>query len=483
MKGYILSLTESLFIIFWAAGLLRAQAPDTLWTRSIGSSSSESATAIFPTPDGGFLIGGSTLGFGSSDFYLVKTDNLGQVVWDQAYGENDRYEAMTCMISLADGNYLMAGKRAEDEPYSSYSDTYLICVDEDGNYIWNSLIGEGGVSETPSSIAQTVDGFVMTGTFWLNSSNGFDIFLRKTDTIGIEQWTTYLNFDAGKADQGVWIETAPDGGYLITGETQAFNSNYDYDAFILKTTFDGTEEWMVKYGSAWPSYEGSYRLLQASAGGYLICGYQYEDGSDKDWYVVKTNSLGAEEWHHTIGNTYHDVAFNACETADSGFAVTGNYYLNDNWNSFIVKYNSDGDTLWTKLWGDPEHTRNNYDIKQLDDGGYITLGTIKPTGGETDFYLTRLSAATTGISDHNQFTSSQIEFISVQPNPSSNSTVISYKLNSRRSVTIDLIDVTGTPLVTVLDGIVNPENMRSRFVLIYRRASIFAVSGPKGLQP
>ena len=77
-----------------------------------------------------------------------------------------------------------------------------------------------------------------------------------------------------------------------------------------------------------------------------------------------------EGWTHTIGGTYHDKAFNACETADGGYAVTGTYYKNDNWNSFIVRYTSGGDTLWTKMWGDPDHSRHNYDIKELDDGGF-----------------------------------------------------------------------------------------------------------------
>ncbi|MBE0655041.1 MAG: T9SS type A sorting domain-containing protein, partial [Bacteroidales bacterium] len=436
---------------------LHAQAPDTLWTRCIGGASGESATAVFPTADGGFLIGGSTSSFGSSDFYMVKTNEQGEVVWEKTFGQTDRYEAMTCMIETDGGGYLMAGKRAEDSPYTSSSDIYLIKTDASGNVSWSSIIGEATKSETPASIAQTPDGgYIICGSYWLSSQTVFDVFLRKVNSEGIQQWMTYINFEDGSADYGDWIEVASDGGFLITGRTQAFNYNYAYDAYIMKTTGTGVEEWMIEYGDPWPYYEGANRLIKTSDGGFFICGYQNNDGVDNDWYVVKTNGLGVKQWSRTIGGTYHDKAFNACETSDGGYAVTGNYHL-ENWRCFVAKYNNEGDTLWTRMWGDANHSSHNYDIRQLDDGGFITLGTITPNGGLTDIYLSRLSEDITGIENPDgKINPSQIEFLDAKPNPFSNSTLITYRVNSRRHLNISIYNLIGTKLATLVEGIVAP---------------------------
>lgn len=457
MKKFSRYLISSFIFVFCLVNSIHAQAPDTLWTRSIGGESGEYAKAVFPTEDGGFMIGGSTSSFGSSDFYMVKTNELGEVLWEKTFGQSDRYEAMVCMIETADGGYLMAGSRAEDYPYTSSADIYLIKTDAGGIGGWSSIIGEATKSETPSSIAQTPDGgYIICGSYWLSSETVFDVFLRKVNSTGVLQWTTYINFDDVKADYGDWIEVAPDGGFLICGRTQAYNGLYDYDAFILKTNATGLEDWMIKYGDSWPYYEGASRLIQTSDGGFLICGYQNNDGINNDWYVVKTNASGVKQWSRTIGGTYHDKAFNVCETADGGYAVTGNYHL-ENWKSFVVKYNNEGDTLWTKMWGDDDYSCHNYDIKQLDDGGFVTLGTKTPSGGTPDIYLTRLSADITGIDNFYENASpAQIELLGAQPNPFNNATQISYQVDVRRKISIFIYDLSGTKVATVVDAVISP---------------------------
>ena len=271
----------------------------------------------------------------------------------------------------------------------------------------------------------------MPGSFWVNGQTGYDISLIKVNELGAFEWQEYISFEDGKADHGLWVETAPDGGFLITGDTQAFTTNYDYDAFILKTTPDGTVEWMTTYGNVWPMYEGSYRLLQCSDGGYFICGYQNDDGVDNNWYVVKTDDAGNQLWSHVIGGTYHEKAFNVCETNDGGFAVTGNYHAG-NWNSFLTKYSADGDTLWTKMWGKTDYTECNYDIRQLDDGGYITIGSSLATGQPFKIYLSRLSAET-GTSIVNSVLSftGEVELSAIQPNPFHSSTVVSLNVKPK----------------------------------------------------
>jgi hypothetical protein len=187
---------------------------------------------------------------------------------------------------------------------------------------------------------------------------------------------------------------------LIAGETQAFTTNYDYDAFVMMTTPLGTLETISTFGEPWPMYEGAYQLLQ---------------------------------------------------TSDGGYAVTGTYHENGNWNSCIVRYTADGDTIWTKKWGDPDHSRYNYDIRELDDGGFITVGSIAATGQNPNVYLTRLGPGTTGKEEHLTKHANSITILGTQPNPFNTSTRLIYSLHQKGLVTVSPFDPAGEQISVISD--------------------------------
>lgn len=434
-----------LIVLFFISGCVFAQSPDTLWTRTL---SGQVGYSVFPTPDGGFVVGGYKHVSGYRDFYICKTDDQGELLWEHTYGIDDLSETMNAMIQTSDGGFLMVGNRPEPAPYSSYSDVYMVKTDADGIQEWFSLCGVSGESESPADVAETLEGgFIMCGSNWY-SGTGYDVVLIKVNELGALEWKEHFNLDGSSAEHGVWVETAPTGSFLIAGETQAFTTNYDYDAFVMMTTPSGTLESITTFGEPWPMYEGANRLLQTSDGHWLIAGYQNNDGIDNNWYVVKTGTSG---WTHVIGGTYHDKAFNACETSDGGYAVTGTYYENGNWNSCIVRYTTDGDTLWTKKWGDPDHSKYNYDIKELDDGGFITVGSVAATGQNPNVYLTRLIPGTVGAEEHISELRKELEILSVRPNPSRGSTRITYTLDRKSTVKAAVYDLNGYEIAQVLD--------------------------------
>jgi len=446
MKKLYNQIASTLLFILLPTSIVVAQAPDTLWTKSIGETGSQIAYAVFPTSDGGFMLGGYTTGSGSGDYYMVKTDNEGEVIWTKTFGEEGRYESANWMIETADGGYILAGGRGQDPPYSSNADIYLVKADANGDVQWSSIIGFEDVSESANCIVQTSDGgYIVCGSYWATSQTGYDVFLVKTTDLGVQEWRQVLNFEEGMADRAYGIEQANDGGYLVTGETQAFTTNYDDNTYILKTNIVGEMEWLKTYGGSWPWYENSNHIIHTSDGGFFLCGNQDNDGADKNWFVVKTDGNGDQLWsNNTIGGTYHDGAFYACETTDGGYAVTGNYHQ-DVWKAFITKYNVDGDTLWTKMWGTgDDNSQYNYVIQQLDDGGFITAGSTTTNDGGHNIYLTRLSPDQVGIYNPDYLISNnEIELLENKPNPFSSKTVIPYNLHTARNVNISVYNVYG----------------------------------------
>jgi hypothetical protein len=91
--------------------LLRIDAQrDSIWQGSYGGNYNEWGSSLLQTPDHGFLLLGWTRSYGAGqrDFYLVKTDSVGNQQWQKTYGGNGS-ESGSCIIALSDGNYMLCG--------------------------------------------------------------------------------------------------------------------------------------------------------------------------------------------------------------------------------------------------------------------------------------------------------------------------------------------------------------------------------------
>jgi len=111
---------------------------DTLWTRTYGGDDPDEAWYVEVSDDGGFLISGETQSFGEgmSDVYLVKTNSVGDTLWTKTFGgiqdECGRYCAQA-----SDGGYVIAGLTKSIG--SGDNDFYLLKTDESGEVSVNTL--------------------------------------------------------------------------------------------------------------------------------------------------------------------------------------------------------------------------------------------------------------------------------------------------------------------------------------------------------
>jgi Secretion system C-terminal sorting domain len=87
-----------------------------LWAKTYGGLDEDYGNSVQPTPDGGYVLAGSTKSFAMggicdilcSDAYLIKTDENGDTLWTKAYGSlND--EQGWSVQPTSDGGYALAG--------------------------------------------------------------------------------------------------------------------------------------------------------------------------------------------------------------------------------------------------------------------------------------------------------------------------------------------------------------------------------------
>jgi len=381
-----LLLVASAFVLLQTSTM--AQAPDTVWSHTYVAHSA--AKSLYEMPDSGLVMGGYVTPAGASyrDLLIIRTDANGDTLWTRALGGSEQNETGNCLYPTADGGFVLTGNIAEADPYSSYSNVLLVKTDNLGIPEWSTMFGTGQRSETGVVVAPALDGgYLIAGHYWVQTT-GYDIWMVKADSLGDLQWTEPLAWP--DADYPTSICKTSSAGFALAGFTQSFDTDYDYDMFVRKLDQSGIETWAIAYGSAPPFDESANDICSTSDGGYLLCGHRQQSGGVKNVYVVKTDQFGAVDWTSELGGTYHDVGYSCIETVDGGYAVAASWYRNGNWQVGLIKYNADGDTLWTATWGDPAHGHTPYGLVQTADKGYAVAGL--QSGDTTRAFLVKFDA-------------------------------------------------------------------------------------------
>ncbi len=216
------------------------------------------------TPDGGYIVTGFTEIPGNwTDMWLFKIDSEGTVLWEQTYGEGFYLDRGICVSITSDGGYIVVG--VTESFGAGNSDIWLIKTDDLGNEVWNRTFG--GISgDEGYEVQETSDGgYIITGS--TRNNDNTDAWLIKTDSEGNEVWLR--NFGGPDGDYAKSVQQTADGGYVITGSTSSFGAG-GQDVWVIKTDSEGIELWSHTFGG--DDVDVGHSIRQTADGGYVICG-------------------------------------------------------------------------------------------------------------------------------------------------------------------------------------------------------------------
>ncbi|MCK4233789.1 hypothetical protein KAX75_05135, partial [candidate division WOR-3 bacterium] len=380
--------------------------------------------SVVQTFDGGYIVTGYTASFGagSNDVYLVKTDSLGDTIWTKTYGCTS-WDAGYSVIQTSDGGYIIAGNT--DSFGSGSFDIYLIKTDSLGDTVWTKTYG-GDEFDKGSSVFQTsYDGYIIAGYTYSFGAGNSDVYLIKTDSLGDTLWTK--TYGGSEFDKSSSVFQTSNGGYIIGGYTQSFGTG-EGDVYLIKTDSVGDTIWTKTYGGSNPDVGSS--VAQISDGGYIISGgtTSFATGNS-DVYLIKTDSFGDTVWTKTYGGTSWDVGYSVVQTYDEGYvvaAVTTSFGAG-NYDVYLIKTDSLGDTIWTKTYGGTGGDIG-YSVSQTSDRGYIIAGLTNSFGvNSLDIYLIKTDSLgnVTGIKEEKDQRHKTTDMkLSTSPNPFTTSTTI-----------------------------------------------------------
>jgi hypothetical protein len=286
------------------------------WNRNYGGEWDDWGRSVIQMDNEEFLLtfSGSTAGSEVNDLEMIRLAPDGGERLARSFGGSGR-EVPCAGFCTDDSGYILAGSTASTD--SGDTDFWLLKIDEDGNQVWDQTYG-GEANERAHAMQLTADGIIMTGSTESFGAGLKDVWLVKTDMQGTEQWQKTFGTDS--ADVGFDVRETQDMGYIITGYTASADSARDI--WLIKTDSDGNIQWSQVYGGANDDLGKSVR--QTPDGGYIVAGRTESwDSRMQDVILLKTDSEGEREWKRIFSWEADDFAEAVCLTMDGGYAIAG----------------------------------------------------------------------------------------------------------------------------------------------------------------
>ena len=371
------------------------------WQKTIGDNNTTIINSVQQTTDGGYILAGYKYNSQNGrDYWIVKLNSNTNIEWEKNSGGSSTDEA-TSIQQTTDGGYIVTGysysankdvtnNNADVVNNNVDSNAWILKLNANGDTEWQKTYG-GSDSDGLTNIKQTADnGYIAVGYTYsadgdiANNNGHSDAWILKLNANGNIEWSK--NF--GGSD-GEWMndtQQTTDGGYLIVGRTYSsdgnITNNHGYiDLWIIKLQVNGNLQWQKTYGGN--SFDRANCIQKTNDGHYIIVGSTYSDDGDitsldgdEDAWVLKINDLGNILQQTTVGIDGHETTYNILQIHNNNFLIAGslqNIYGGEK-SIFIASLDANYTLLWK--WQIPQKDSNNSAIVifETTDCNYILFG-------------------------------------------------------------------------------------------------------------
>lgn len=176
---------------------------DIIWEKSFGGTKLDRAPYIKSTTDNGYILAGSSFSddgivstnYGGADYWIIKLDDLGDIVWEKSFGGSDSEYVNDIQQTHDDGYIVIGSTQSEDGDISNPKgsiDYWVVKLNTDGAIEWEHSYG-GSLTDYGYSVCQTTDnGFVIAGT---STSNDGDVTFNNGG-LGFDNWIIKLTAES-----------------------------------------------------------------------------------------------------------------------------------------------------------------------------------------------------------------------------------------------------------------------------------------------
>ncbi|HRO44161.1 MAG TPA: T9SS type A sorting domain-containing protein [Flavipsychrobacter sp.] len=255
--------------------------------------------------------GDITLNKGFEDCWVVKLNATGAITWQKTFGGTGE-DHFTSITATSDGGYLAVGSVKSNNGdvvgHHGSDDYWIVKLNSSGNMIWQKTYGGSGQDHCgdhaiAGSVQETFDGgFILSG--FSNSNNGdvvgnhgdYDAWILKLNSTGNIVWQRSVGGSGD--DEAFYIIQMPDSSYIAAGITNSTNGDVDtmygvYDMWCFKLSPNGTLLWEQSFGGMFK--ESAFALARTNDTSVILAGYSTfphgqvtgAKGGTHDMWVVK----------------------------------------------------------------------------------------------------------------------------------------------------------------------------------------------------
>ena len=318
---------------------------------------------------------------GESDYFIVKYDSDFNLMWAKNYGGTST-EIAKSIIQTNDGNYVVAGYTLSSDldvdANNGQKDFWILKLDVSGNIVWKKNYGFSGQDEAFSIIQTNDGGFFTCGYLDVTASGGDgndnaraakhgigDYWAVKLDAQGNFEWRRY--FGGSNNDRATSAIQTSNGDFIITGSADSddfdiTNSKGNDDIWLIKISATGTLIWEKSFGGS--QIEDSFKVIPTNDGNYFVLGSTISSDKDisqdlggKDIWLLKIDNNGNLIWEKSFGGNQFDIASSIIQLQDGNYMISGHTRSDDKYtikgqnDILLIKIDNNGNEIWSDTFG------------------------------------------------------------------------------------------------------------------------------------
>ncbi len=443
------------------------QSGNVFWAKSFGRTGSESASGIQADANGNIFVIGSfdgsiivfntdTLknhGIFSYDFFLVKFNTSGNILWAKSFGGSS--EDYASDINLGnDGSIVVSGNflspaitfgdttlTIADSSTSYMFDMFIVKFDADGNVLWAKSAGGNQVDHGFGNCIDMNNNIYVTGNFrsstisfgdtTLTNNGSWDMFVVKYDANGNVLWAKSMGgtqFEAGNnimlvENGNIIVAGTLESSSVVIGDT-VLSTRGGEDILLVKYDANGNVLWARNEGGNSHEHIGD---LKKTTEKYILTG-DFLSPSITLGNIILTNAGSSDMFitaFDTYGNFHSALSIGGILWDDGTIGVAdanGNVYISGRFQSQIIHL-------------------GNITITNVD--------TLSPNP-HSDIFLAKHSPFTGVKEDEN--TPFDFSLVQNYPNPFNPQTAIDFSLLALSNVTLKVYDILGREVATLINN-------------------------------
>ena len=323
-----------------------------IWQKIFGYGNSDILTSIVALPNGGYVAAGRTdsKGAGAHDFWIIKLDEKGNLLWEKTYGDKFEDKAENILVTKS-GELLVCGSKMTVS--SSTIEAWVMKLNPEGEKIWDKQFG-GHWRCHANAAAELGDKYIIAGYIEPLQDEKYKEDMGQVmalDQNGNKVWEKIYGGDQEDAFNDVQVTKQNE--IIVSGTTRSKGKGSE-DFWTMKLNDKGEVLWEQTFGDISKDIAQSVALAED---GFIICGQtdSRETNSD-DVSVVKYDNSGKVLWSTTIGKDLNERPYKIISTGDGGFVIAAEKCTHYGYDSKPVK----ASMSIVKLMGTPEKSIENY---------------------------------------------------------------------------------------------------------------------------